>query len=354
MSSKIFIVSGPFGSGKTLTAVSFIPHDWHYQERPERIVIDHELRSDTYQSPDGKDHPEKLQYAFSLLGEGKLKFSDFVTLAENIHNKKSPDVIIIDDIALFQETLIDAFQDKANVLKLATLYGKNKDRCLTTTTWKPKDPGSINFFKRLMVEFMLDLKDQSIDLVITSPQHNIWENYGIPGYGADGKPLMRILGKSAKVWDCWQQMADVIWALNRIDAKTKKLKSLPSVAMDVFIPKAALPGVPEQFEWPGWNTVWEWYDTRKYVADISKLEIPEPEFTPEIIEIEEKRLKNQLVTELKGKATIEEIRDAMSQPEAPPFIITVKDAMADKTTYEASKTFILDWIDTKKKGVQNG
>jgi len=349
MSSKIFILSGPFGSGKSLTAVSFVPREWSKNEQVQRIVIDHELRSDTYCSKDGKDHPEKLLFAFDILGGGqRLTGEHFFELAKSIHEQsKEPDVIIIDDVAIFQETINDYWQDKANVQKIANLYGKGRDRCLTSSTWKSKDPGTINFFKRLLVEFMIDLKDMSIDLVITSPQHNIWQGYGESGYGKDGKPKMRILGKSAKVWDCWQQMADVIWVLNRIDRQTKKLKSIPDVSMDVFIPKAALPGIPEQFDWPGWETIWEWHKERKFLADVSKLAVPKPEFDQATIEAEIKKAKNRLVKDLEGKATLEQIKAAMSDEMAPVFSLTIEDADMDKEVYENSKAFILRWIAEK-------
>ena len=53
MRSKVFILSGPFGGGKTETAVSFIVPG---KEQTVRLVVDPEIRADTYQSPDGIDH----------------------------------------------------------------------------------------------------------------------------------------------------------------------------------------------------------------------------------------------------------------------------------------------------------
>jgi hypothetical protein len=336
--SKIFIFSGHFGGGKSVTAYSFVPPNHKPKTAVHRLVLDHEIRYDTYKSPDDQDHPEKLQYAFTPLGKGRITPEDVEKMFELVHTKKytnKPDVIILDDVAMTQGRMGEWWKVKENAMKTATLYGVQAERCLTAKTWKPQDPGTVNFFKTLFVEFMLDCKDQDITLILTSPQHNIWQDYGKPGYDPiDKLPLMRIIGKSAKVWDCWQQMADVIWVFDRHD-KDGKLVNMPKVEMDVLIPKASLPGVPESFEWPGWETVWKWHDERKFVADVNKLKKPEPGFDAETTEKMIKQGKSKLIAELKTLATLKQIGDAMASDLAPDY--TLED-------HEKVKEFILRWI----------
>ena len=341
MSSKIFIFSGHFGGGKSITAYSFVPPAFPADKTPHRLVLDHEIRFDTYKSPDDKDHPEKMQFAFIPLGKGRITPDDVFKMMELVHTKKyvnKPDVIVLDDVAMTQTKMQTWWQTKENALKTATLYGLEKERCLTVKDWKAFDPGTLTFFKGLFTEFMLDCKDQDITLILTSPLHNIWQNYGKPGYAEDKLPNMRIIGKSAKVWDCWQQMADVIWIFDRHDKKGK-LTTMPNITMDVMIPKASLPGVPEFFEWPGWTTLWQWFEERKFVADVSKLEKPKPEFDQDTLDKQLKDDKRLFIKEMKGIATIAQITEALENPMAPAYTI---EGRADV------KEFVLQWLDEKK------
>ena len=322
--SKIFIFSGHFGSGKSLVSYSFVPLDHKPKTPIHRLVLDHEIRFDTYLSPDGSDHPEKMQFAFIPLGKGRIGGAEIFRVLELVHTKKytnKPDVIIMDDVAMSQGKMSIWWQNKENCMATAKLYGLENDRCLTSKTWKPLEPGTVSFFKALFTEFMLDCKDQDITLILTSPLHNIWKNYGKQGYDpVDNLPNMRIIGKSAKVWDCWQQMADVIWILDRHD-KTGKLTGIPTISMDVQIPKASLPGVPESFQWPGWTTLWSWYTERKFVADVSKLEMPKPEFEQEQLDKLLQKDKAKFVKEMQGIATIQQITEALQDPMAPTYSI---------------------------------
>ena len=341
--SKIFIFSGHFGGGKSITAYSFVPPSFPADKTPHRLVLDHEIRFDTYKSPDDKDHPEKMQYAFIPLGKGRITPEDVFKMMELVHTKKyvnKPDVIILDDVAMTQAKMQVWWQVKDNSMKTAQLYGMEKERCLTAKDWRAYDPGTLTFFKSLFTEFMLDCKDQDITLILTSPLHNIWQDYGSKEYAEDKKPKMRIIGKSAKVWDCWQQMADCIWVFDRHD-KDGKLIAMPNIKMDVMIPKASLPGVPEAFEWPGWITLWQWYAERKFTADVSKLKKPEPEFDQDTLEAQLKADKHLFVKEMKGKATITEITEALENPMAPVYTIAGRDQV---------KEFVLQYLAEKKKG----
>lgn len=315
MTSKVFILSGDFGSGKTMTALSFVPHGHDEKVQVNRIVVDPEIRSDNYLSKDGQDHPTMNMFGFRQVNKARLTGPQFFGLMKMIHDrnwgdKGKPDVIIIDDTAKVQEIMTDYWQNVDACKATAALYGKDKDRVFGY--WKPKDPGVTAFFKVLFEEFILDMKEQDITVIITSPLHNIWENYGSNERDENNKPKMKIVGQSAKVWDVWQKMTDVIWDLS-FDLKNK----VPLVQMDPFIRKASLPGVPEEFLWPGWTTIWQWHDERKYVADISKIKIPEPKFDADSMALAIRNGKARLVEELKDTVSIDRIKEIMADEFSP-------------------------------------
>lgn len=333
--SYVIVLSGPFGGGKTMTGVSFLPNNWVAKVTPLRIVIDFELRAEVYRSPDEKDHPEKKQFAFQTLAKGRPTANDMYEFMKavktNTYKVGQPHEVMVDDTAMLQEVMNEWWREKPNALKTAQLYGMERDRCLTAATWKPFDPGTLNFFKRLFVEFILSLKEQDITLIITSPEHNLWENYGEKGYGQDGKPKMKIVGKSANVWDCWQKMADAIWVMDRQvkNGSLVTLRNLPHVAMDVHIPKASLPGVPEEFDWPaqGWPEIWRWHNERTYMADVSKLRSEEPQYSPEDVAAMIKRGKMKLLEEIGTLGTRDEIYAIMQEDDAPPYSLDDHDAV---------------------------
>ena len=310
--SKMFILSGDFGDGKTATALSYVPPKHKKKDPVVRLVVDPEMRAETYHSANGDD-PEKLMFSFKKVFDGRLRPERLVKLMEQAHKgewKEKPHVIIIDDVAAVQEVMSTWWRaDLKNLTATAAIYGKQNDTVIKYD--KRFEPAGINFMKKLFIEFMLDLRDQGIDLVVTSPYKNVWQNYGKKGKDAQGLPLMRILGQSANVWDCWTQYADVIYILNRKSADGK-LKNLPTVTMDLFIPKAALPGVPEQFEWPGWETLWKWHAERTHKADVSKLKLPEPEFSTEQLEEMLVQGKVRLMKELQGKYTPQQIKEELN------------------------------------------
>lgn len=325
--SMVYIFSGPFGGGKTVTGLSFLPNGWTHKIAPRRTVIDFELRAGIYKSPDEKDYPERKQFAFQTLAKGRPTANDVYEFMKAVktrsYGKEAPHEVMVDDTAMLQETMHEWWKDKPNALKTAQLFGLERDRCLTAVTWKPTEPGTLNFFKRLFTEFIMELKTQDITLIITSPQHNIWQDYGKKGYDADGNPKMRVVGKSAKVWDCWLQLCDVLWILDRTvkQGNILTLRNLPRVSMDVHIPKASMPGVPESFDWPavGWPEVWRWFNERTYTADVSKLKSEEPQFSPEDAQAMLNRQKMKLLKELGDIATRDEIYAVMMEEDAPPF-----------------------------------
>ena len=348
--SNIFTLTGTFGCGKTTTAVSFVPQDWPVDKTPIRVLIDPEMRWENYKSPDSNDHPEKLQYAFKTLGTPRVHPEAIIKLWKEIHQPKLVEeinVVIVDDTAMFQDLMLGWWrQSQVNLRETAAIYGMEKARACVEQNYKPYDAGTINFMKQLFIQWMLDLKEKGITLILTSPLHNVWVNYGMKGTAADGLPNMRVVGKSAKVLDCWQQMTDVIWFLVRTD-KNGKLMVKPRVVMDNFIAKAALPGVPEQFDWPGWATIWKWHKERTYLADVGKLAGPEKSFDPEMIEkmiIEDKR---RLVKELEGQATLAQVKEAMASEFAPEYTVDKDYSLA--AAHEEAKKFILRWVAEHKE-----
>lgn len=350
LDNKMMILSGPFGCGKSVTSVSYMPPSWFLKPltpgkvlpSPRRIVIDNELRLMTYKSLDDTDHPEKKLYRFDIVNGAKRMTSDLMYYlmyrahTNNWGEKGKPVVVVIDDAALLQDILQTGWSNLDEVKKVAALYGKQKDRCITANEWKPKEPGTISFFKSLLREWMLDLRENDIALIVTSPLHNMWENYGMKGTDpVTKKPYMKIKGKSAHVWDVWQQMADVIWNLSRDTNNVNN--EMPSVSMDPFIHKAALPGVKEQFKWEGWAKMWHSHLNREFVADLSRIAIPEAQFDQDSIDSAIKAGKRKLITELRNVATMAQIGAILHEEFAPEYTL-------EPGSHEECKDFIVQWI----------
>ena len=325
--SKVFILTGPFGGGKTMTALSYVPPTWTGVDSPvKRIVIDPEMRARVHQSPDEKDYPDQELFAYRDLSDGRFSPARFISLMETTHKKTwkegPPDAIIIDDAGIFQDVMFAHWANKEVAVATAKIYGLEGIQQLNQKSWRPTDPGVLVLvFKRFFEEFILDLREQNISLLITAPLHNIWKDFGAKSYDADGKPSMRVLGKSAKILDVFIKHADIVWLLERVDATSRKLKQIPTAHMDPWNPKASMPGLPEQFEWCGWPTLWTWHRERKFHADLSKLTMPEPEFDQESLEAMTRAKKVQLYKDLEGIATVEEINAIMADPDAPTYTI---------------------------------
>ncbi len=332
--AKIFIFTGQWGGGKTVTALSFVPPTWTGDQPVKRIVIDPEMRADAYQSPDGKDYPEAQLYGFQKVpAEGRFDPAKFVALMKVAHNKTwtngAPAIIVIDDAGIWQEHMFVYWSDKSKAIETAKIYGLDtRIRELNQNKWDPKSPGVLSMvFKRFFEEFILDLREQQINVIVTAPLHNVWQNYGVSGYAADGKPNMRVLGKSAKVLDIFVKHADAIWMLDRLNPETRQMSQLPTISMDPMNPKASFPGLPEKFEWPGWPTVWQWHRERKFKADVSKLFVPAPEFDQDSLERMTQVHKVQLYEDLMDTAMVDEIDAILANPEAPVYTVETHDAV---------------------------
>ena len=332
--AKIFIFTGQWGGGKSVTALSFVPPTWD-GGTVKRLVIDPEMRDEPHRSPDGKDYPEEELYGYQPVPEGRFDPAKFVALMKVAHTKAwkdgKPDVIIIDDAGIWQEQMFIYWGDKQKSIETAKIYGLDtRISQLNQKTWRPSDPGVLALvFKRFFEEFILDLREQNISLIVTAPLHNIWKDFGKPGYDADGKPSMRVLGRSAKVLDIFVKHADTIWMLDRLNPETRQLSQLPTATMDPMNPKNSFPGVPEKFAWPGWPTVWQWHRERKHKADVSKLFVPAPEFDQEAIDRMTREHKVKLYSDLKDVATVEDINKILSDESAPAYTVETHDAIVE-------------------------
>jgi hypothetical protein len=275
-----------------------------------------ELRCGIYKSPDRLDHPEKLQFTYEPIAErgrvtGDILFAVMKLCKTDAWKNGRPDMVGVDDIALMQEVIYSHWANKEKALEAAKLYGKSTQRCFTSQTWKSYDPGTISVFKDMIGEWFIDMRALGIAFVSNTKMHNIWSGYGEAGYAEDGKPKMRIEGKSVKMLDVFQQHADVVWVFNRTVTKAgmKSLKAIPDVKMDLFIPKASLPGIPEQFDWPGWVKLWEWHNARTFTADVSKLTASDPTIDSESMERTMLAGKSKAMRELKDAGySVEDIR----------------------------------------------
>lgn len=335
--AKVFILTGQFGGGKSVTALSYVPPGWTGMDHlVKRILIDPEMRAQSHISPDGKDYPEAELFAAKDICDGK-RFNPamFVALMKAAHTKNwsngTPDVIIIDDAGIWQDSMFRYWGDKTKAIEAAKIYGLDASiPQLNQKSWRPTDPGVISLvFKRLFEEFILDLREQNISLIITAPLHNIWQNFGSREYDQNGQPKMKVVGRSAKVLDVFVKHADVIWMLERLNQETRKMSQLPTVVMDPWNPKQSLPGVPEKFNWPGWVAIWKWHRERKQMADVSKLFVPEPEFDQEALEDATRAHKVKLYKDLDGVATIEEINAILSDVDAPKYTVETHDQIVE-------------------------
>lgn len=350
-----FIFSGPFGSGKTITSLSFLPNGKKYGDPVRRLVFDMELRCGIYKSQDDKDHPSRPTFHFEPVHSGGRVTGEVIyaimakTRTGQWKDNIVPDMICIDDIAQWQKNFFEWLDDKTNAEKVAKLYNMNKVRLFTSDTWKPYDAGAISVFKDFISEWMIDMRAHNITFVGNTVLHNVWQNYGARGLAQDGLPKMRVLGKSAKMLDAFQKMTDVVWIFDREipnpEGKGIKLKTLPTVKMDLFTPKASLPGIPEQFEWPGWTTIWNWHNERKYVADLSKLAAAEPGFDQDSIDLIIKKTKHKLAVELKDVCTPEQIKKALSDEFAPVFSYEVA---TNEEEYQVFKKWIVEKVASQK------
>lgn len=293
--TRFIILSGPFGSGKTVMMASYVPEN--FKGNPSRLIIDKEARILEYNSEfhgQKADLPEKLLFSGKLWPDelGEFSKDQFIALVAEIKSGSvKPDVICIDNMWMFQEQLYEWTQQQAWARELCAALGiELKYANFISTRWSTYDPAYWNMVKEILRQFIMTIKRARIDLVVTTEQTNKWENYGVKGRGPDGKPLMRILGQTAKAWDTAFKMADVVWSLSRV---TKKLNDIPIVQLDPFNPKCSIVGLPPKFKFTTWPRLWQLRAERNVNTGeaFEEITMPEPEYVGDGLDEEEREMK---------------------------------------------------------------
>ena len=134
-----------WGQGKTVAALSYSRPGL---EQPRRLLVDMEYRDMSYKSPDDVDHPEQLLFAYDFFQDeynhGDVTQDAITRLYTEIMEDKFPyDVLIFDNVALFQEELYVLLSDKKTAVAVAkTVRGVyERNRLFLDYKFKPTDPG---------------------------------------------------------------------------------------------------------------------------------------------------------------------------------------------------------------------
>jgi hypothetical protein len=279
MGTYCFLLTGGWGSGKSVMALSYHPKN---NKAPKRLVIDKEVRSIRYQAEENgydRDIPEALLFSFDLYPDntGVIGAEQFAELVRKFKKGQNPDVLVIENMAMFQEDITSWCQTAEGTRKVLEGLDMVKQHESFLKYRFSQDPYWRNLLKQILREFLLVAKRANTDIVITTELRNEWQNYGAKGYDKDGNPKQRIIGKTAKVWDYVLQIADTCWLLSRnIMSVTDK----PLVSIDPLNPKLSIVGVPPQFTFNSWDQIWEWEKRRGVVSKeaFERVQMPEPEY----------------------------------------------------------------------------
>jgi hypothetical protein len=291
------VLTGTWGSGKSVMALSFVPPE----EPAKRLVIDKEARASEYNAKAlgmKGDHPESLAFDFDLWPDeyGEFdhnQFLDFVkTLGTTDHN-----VLVVDNFSMLCDELNGWLQDQKYAREMTKLLGIYPKFANFLETRFKVDPSFHNMYREVVRQIILKAKRADMHVVITAELKNVWQNYGAKGYDSDGKPLQRIVGKTARVPEAVFAMADVIWHLTR---NRENVTAKPTVSIDPLSPKCSIVGVPATFTFDGWDKIWEQARKRRLQTDYSGVEKPQVEYiAPEEDETPDpEAMKRQLVATL--------------------------------------------------------
>jgi hypothetical protein len=278
-----------WGQGKSVAALSFTRPGL---EQPRRLLVDMEYRDMSYKSPDDVDRPELLQFAYDFYQDeynhGEVTQDAFTRLYTEIVTGEFPyDVLVFDNVALFQQELYVLLSDKRVALAVAkTMRGVYEgNRMFLDYKFNPNDPGGYYpFLKKVIGALLLACRKKGVDVVTTTESKNVWKNYG--SKSKDPEKKAQILGQTAKAWDPWFQYADALLVLSRIEGSreegTAKLTTYPTARMDTFNTKCSLPGLAPEFVFKSWDVFWSMIENRNVPTDedFAKVEIPAAQ-TPE-------------------------------------------------------------------------
>lgn len=304
---NILLRSDYWGQGKTVTALSYRTPDG---KQPKRLVIDTECRDAPYKAPNSKDKPAKLLFAFDFFENtyGPLSADSLIALYTDIVTRKfAHDVLIVDNVAIFQDELYIMLAQKADALKVARalsgVYERNR-LFLDTRFSSTNSSDFYPFLKNVLKALLLACRRSGITVIATTESKNVWKNYG----SRDPKKKPKIMGQTARALDPWFQFSDVLLVLSRIegdrDSGNAKLKPWPTATLDTFNVKCSLPGVAPKFEFPNWEVFWQMIEKRDVpdAAKFAEVEIPAAEVSedgtpgPETIEEAKRAIAGLAVT----------------------------------------------------------
>jgi hypothetical protein len=261
-----------WGQGKTVAALSFTRPGL---DQPRRLLVDMEYRDMSYKSPDGADHPELLQFGYDFYQDeyngGEVTQDALTRLYTEIVTDTFPyDVLIFDNVALFQQELFVLLSDKRVALSVAkAMRGVYEaSRMFLDYKFNPNDPGGYYpFLKKVIGGLLLACRKKGVDVVTTTESRNVWKNYG----SKDRNKPPKIMGQTAKAWDPWFQYADALLVLSRIEGSreegTAKLTTYPTARMDTFNTKCSLPGLAPEFVFKDWGVFWDMIENRNVPTD---------------------------------------------------------------------------------------
>ena len=270
----VLLRSEHFGAGKSWAALSFMNPT---KDHIKRLVMDGERRDEGYQSVDDEDLPERAMFAFDMWHT--IYGEDFVAglvkmILDLQESKFGYNTFVIDNASIFQDDLDIACRSKQTATKFCEALGiMPKHQNFIQYRWNPNDAGSYyHMVKSIIRTFLLLLRKKSVDVLVTSESKNVWHKYGT----RDAK----ILGQTAKLWDPWFQMGDLLLVLERLEGSrtngTAKLTPWPIARLDTFSPKASIPGIAPEFIFKDWNIFWTMVERRVMPDEdaYSKIEIP--------------------------------------------------------------------------------
>lgn len=263
------IMAGSVGSGKSVAAASFpTPED------KVRLVLDFEDSMAFIDAgEDGQDvyTPRKQRFAMR-----RLIYPTLHQIAEVQNNFSSGDtgVLVLDNIAIFQDNIVQALQSYCNnpksIRELYQAFGVDNSLPFDSQIkrWaNQKDPGFWNAAKALPKALIMAAMKSGVHIIGTSEESNIWKNYGTPN--------ARVIGKRAKIWDVFFRYFDAVIMLQR-DVNTT---NPPWGNLNPLQPKLRL---------QGFNPKWQ-MDWAGFAGELAaSLEREEPEIPRELqIKVEE-------------------------------------------------------------------
>jgi hypothetical protein len=238
-------LTGSVGSGKSVAAASFPT-----PENKVRYVLDFEDSMAFIDAgEDGKDvyTPRKQRF-----GMRRLIYPTLHQIAEvqNMLGNSDIGVLILDNIAVFQDNIVQALQAYSNnlssILDLYKAYGVASSLPFDSQIkrWSnQKDPGFWSAAKALPKALIMTAMKSGVHIIGTSKDSNIWKNYGSPN--------AKEIGTRAKIWDVFFRYFDAVPILQG-DINTT---NPPWGQLNPLQPKLRLQGFNPrwQMDWAGFS-----------------------------------------------------------------------------------------------------